>query len=167
MSLIPKPEIFKKHIPRVHFFYDILYPSLTEHFVERWITDIIFSESGYGFKRLTNFKKYNKLYEKFDLYYIRGNKLFCIDVKAWSKISGNRLSKEAVKKTQEKLDAIASEYPEFVKVKGLLLNLHSAREKNNKHSPVLFSGNLIFFDDQHFPVESRILRNFLFSKEEI
>ncbi len=165
MRLIPEPEIFKKYIPRYHFFYDMLYPSLAEHFVERWIEDIIFSESDYGFKRLANFRKYNKLYEKFDLYYIKGNELFCIDVKAWSKISGNRLSKEIVKKTQDKIDAIVSDYPEFKKVRGLLLNLHSAKEKNNRHSQVLFSGSLIFFDDQHFPIESNVLRNFLFSKE--
>jgi hypothetical protein len=166
-NLIPQPEIFKNYIPRPHFFYDVLYPSLTENFVENWIKNVIFSGNNYGFEQLTNFKKYNKLYEKFDLYYLKGDELFCIDVKAWSQASGNRLSKETLKKTQDKLNAITSEYSEFCQVKGLLLNLHASKEKNQKHSKNLFSGNLIFFDHQHFPVESRILRNFLFSKEKI
>lgn len=166
-DIIPQPEIFKNYIPRYHFFYDVLYPSFTEYFVEHWIKQVIFSKSCYGFEQLVDFKKYNKLYEKFDLFYLKGNELFCIDVKAWSKASGNRLSTETVKKTQDKLQAITSDYSEFSKVKGLLLNLHATKEKNQKHSQNLFSGNLIFFDNQHFPVESRILRDFLFSKEKI
>lgn len=173
-NIIPQPEIFKNYIPRPHFFYDVLYPSLTEHFVERWIKEVIFLgkdwkmiQSHYGIEQIVDFNKYNKLYEKFDLFYLKGNELFGIDVKAWSKISGNRLSKETVTKTQDKLDAIISEYSEFGKVKGLLLNLHATKEKNQQHSQNLFSGNLIYFDNQHLPVESRILRNFLFSKEKI
>jgi len=152
-ALIPQPEIFKKYIPRPRFFYDILYPSLAEHFVERWIKNVIFSgkdwkviKSDYGFEQLLDFKKYNKLYEKFDLYYLKEDKLFCIDVKAWSQLSGNRLSKETVTKTQNKLKAITSDYSEFSQVKGLLLNLHATEEKNDKHSKNLFSGNLIFSD---------------------
>ncbi len=168
-QLIPQPEIFKNYIPRPNFFYDVLYPSLTENFIEGWVKDVIFSgkERSYGFEQLVDFKKYNKLYEKFDLYYVKGDELFCIDVKAWSLASGYRLSKETVKKTQDKLEAIISDYSDFSKVKGLLLNLHAPKEKNHKHSKNLFSGNLIFFDHQHFPVESRILRDFLFSKEKI
>ena len=41
-QLIPQPEIFNTYIPRPHFFYDVLYPSLTENFTERWIQDEIF-----------------------------------------------------------------------------------------------------------------------------
>lgn len=168
-QLIPQPEIFKNYIPRPNFFYDVLYPSLTENFVEGWIKEVIFSgkERSYGFEQLVDFKRYHKLYEKFDLYYLKGDELFCIDVKAWSMASGYRLSKETVQKTQDKLEAIISDYSDFSQVKGLLLNLHAAKEKNHKHSKNLFSGNLIFSDHQHFPVESSILKNFLFSKEKI
>ena len=78
---------------------------------------------------------------------------------------GNRLSKKTLEKTQNKLDTIKSDYPEFNEVRGLLLNLHAPQEKNHQYSPILFSGNLIYFDDYHFPVESNILREFLFRKE--
>lgn len=171
-KLLPQPEIFDSYIPRPQFFYDVLYPSLTENFTECWIQDVIFNgkdwnaiKSIYGFEPLSDSRKYNKLYERFDLYYIRGSTLFCIDVKAWSLASGNRLSKKTLEKTQRKLDGIQSDYPEFSEVRGLLLNLHAPQEKNHQYSPTLFSGNLIYFDDYHFPVESNILREFLFHKE--
>jgi hypothetical protein len=149
----------------------MLYPSLTENFVQRWIKDIIFQgknweaiKAVYGFEQLLDFKKYSKLYEKFDLYYIKDNMLFCIDVKAWTQASGNRLSSETLEKTKNKLNTILSDYPEFSVVKGLLLNLHANKEKNDKHSSTLFSGNLIYFDSCNYPVESSILRDFLLNK---
>ncbi len=170
-ELIPQPEIFNNYIPRYNFFYDVLYPSLAENFVERWIKDVIFEgkdwkaiKAVYGFEQLLDFKKYNKLYERFDLFYIKSNTLFCIDVKAWSKVSGNRLSKETLEKTKKKLNTIASDYPEFSTVKGLLLNLQAPKEKNHQYLSNLFSGNLIYFDSRNFPVESTILRDFLFQK---
>ncbi|MBH8565567.1 hypothetical protein I8748_25910 [Nostoc sp. CENA67] len=170
-DLIPQPDIFNTYIPRPHFFYDVLYPSLTENFTERWIEDEIFKgkdwkviKNFYGFERLLDFKKYNKLYERFDLYYIKENTLFCIDVKAWSVASGNRLSKQTLEKTQNKLNAIIVDYPEFSNVRGLLLNLHASQEKNQQHSATLCSGNLIYFDEHNSPVESKILRDFLFQK---
>lgn len=171
-KLLPQPEIFDSYIPRPQFFYDVLYPSLTENFTERWIQDVIFNgkdwkaiKSIYGFEPLLDFNKYNKLYEWFDLYYIKESTLFCIDVKAWGLASGNRLSKKTLEKAQNKLNTIASDYPEFNEVRGLLLNLHAPQEKNHHYPPTLFSGNLIYFDDHHFPVESSILRDFLFEKE--
>ncbi|MEG5138806.1 MULTISPECIES: hypothetical protein [unclassified Microcoleus] len=171
-KLMPQPEVFNTYIPRPHFFYDVLYASLAENFVERWIQDVVFKgkdwkdiKATYGFEPLQNFKKYHKLYERFDLYYVKDNTLFCIDVKAWSVGSGNRLSKKTLDKTENKLKAIVSDYPEFSTARGLLLNLHAAQEKNQQHSPILFSGNLIFFDERNCPVESKILRDFLFQKE--
>ena len=171
-KLLPQPEIFDSYIPRPQFFYDVLYPSFTETFTECWIQDVIFNgkdwnaiKSIYGFEPLLDFRKYNNLYERFDLYYTRGSTLFCIDVKAWSLASGNRLSKDTLKKAKNKLDIIKSGYPEFNEVRGLLLNLHAPQEKNHQYSPALFSGNLIYFDDHHFPIESNILRDFLFHKE--
>ncbi|MEH2026138.1 hypothetical protein [Nostoc sp.] len=171
-KLIPQPEIFNTYIPRPHFFYDVLYPSLTENFTECWIKDVVFKGKEwkaikiiYGFEQLLDFKKYNKLYERFDLYYIKDNTLFCIDVKAWSIASGNRLSNKTLEKSQNKLNAILSDYPKFSAVRGLLLNLHATQEKSHQYSPTLFSGNLIYFDSQSFPVESNILKDFLFSKE--
>jgi len=171
-EFIPQPEVFNTYIPRPHFFYDVLYPSLTENFAERWIQDVVFKGKDwkaikviYGFEPLLDFKKYNKLYERFDLYYIKDNTLFCIDVKAWSIMSGNRLSTKTLEKTQNKLNAIVSDYPEFSAVRGLLLNLHATQEKNYQYSSTLFSGNLIYFDDHNFPVESNILKDFLFHKE--
>jgi hypothetical protein len=172
--LIPQPEVFETYIPRPHFFYDVLYPSLTENFVESWIHEVIFSgkdwdtvKSLYGVERLLDFKQYHKLYERFDLYYIRnGNELFCIDVKAWSAVSGNRLSKETLQKARRKVNEIRTCYPQFSKVKGLLLNLQAMQEKNHQHSPNLFSGSLVFFDGRNYPVESSILRNFLFAREQ-
>jgi hypothetical protein len=168
-ELVPQPEIFNTYIPRPHFFYDVLYPSLTENFAERWIKDVVFKgkdwkaiKAIYGFEPLLDLKKYHKLYERFDLYYIKDNTLFCIDVKAWSIASGNRLSNKTLEKTQNKLNTIVSDYPEFNAVRGLLLNLHTAQEKNNQYSQTLFSGNLIYFDDCNFPVESSILKEFLF-----
>ncbi|MBL0294940.1 MAG: hypothetical protein IPQ04_11945 [Saprospiraceae bacterium] len=105
------------------------------------------------------------MFELFDLFYIKGNNLFCIDVKAWSQVAGNRLSKKTLDKAHNKLETIAANYPEFSKVKGLLLNLHALEEKNHQYPPALASGNLIYFDDYRFPVESNILRSFLFQKE--
>ncbi|MDJ0581484.1 DEAD/DEAH box helicase family protein [Crocosphaera sp.] len=167
-KLLPKPEIFERYIPRPYFFYDILYPSLTENFVESWIKDKIFEgkdweniKTFFRFEQLSDFKRYNKLYEKFDLYYIKEDTLFCIDVKAWSKPSGDRLSKETLDKTKAKLKMIVENYTEFREVKGLLLNLHSAKEKNEQHSSNLSSGNLIYFDSNNCPVESNILTEFL------
>ena len=171
-ELIPQPEIFNTYIPRPHFFYDVLYPSLTENFAERWIKDVVFKgkdwkaiKAIYGFEPLLDFKKYHKLYERFDLYYIKDNTLFCIDVKAWSVASGNRLSNKTLEKTQNKLNTIVSDYPEFNAVRGLLLNLHATQEKNHQYSPTLFSGNLIYFDAHKFAVESNILKDFLFQKD--
>ncbi|MBD2203202.1 hypothetical protein H6G33_17360 [Calothrix sp. FACHB-1219] len=171
-NLIPQPEIFNTYIPRPHFFYDVLYPSLTENFTECWIKDVVFQgkdwktiKSIYGFEQLRDFKKYHKLYEKFDLYYIKDNTLFCIDVKAWSLYSGNRLSNETLEKAQKKLNSIVSDYPKFSNVRGLLLNLHGTQEKNHQYSPTLFSGNLIYFDRHNIPVASNILKDFLFVKE--
>lgn len=170
--LIPKPEIFSTYIPRPQYFYDVLYPSLTENFTERWIKNVIFNgkdwqdiKSIYGFEPLQDFTKYNKLYELFDLFYVRGKTLFCIDVKAWSQASGNRLSQKTLEKALKKLETITADYPEFSVVRGLLLNLHAHEEKNHQYSPTLFSGNLIYFDNHRFPVESSILRSFLFQKE--
>ncbi|MEG4485555.1 hypothetical protein [Microcoleus sp. D2_18a_B4] len=171
-KLMPQPEAFNTYIPRPHFFYDVLYPSLAENFVERWIEDVVFQgknwkdiKSSYRFEPLQDFKKYRKLYERFDLYYVQENTLFCIDVKAWSVASGNRLSKKTLDKTENKLKEIVSDYPEFSTARGLLLNLHAAQEKNQQYSPTLFSGNLIFFDDRNSPVQSNILTDFLFQKE--
>ncbi|MEG4502327.1 hypothetical protein QUA81_00270 [Microcoleus sp. F6_B4] len=171
-DLIPQPEIFNTYIPRPRFFYDVLYPSLTENFVERWIKYVIFKgqdwkaiKTLYCFEPLLDFKKYCKLYERFDLYYIKDNRLFCIDVKAWSRASGNRLSNQTLEKTQNKLNAIVSDYPEFKGVKGLLLNLHANQEKNHQYSPTLFSGNLIYCDARNCPVASNILQEFLFTTE--
>lgn len=170
-NLIPQPEEFDKYIPRYNFFYDILYPSLTENFVERWIKKVIFNGKNgkvikdiYGFEQLIDFKKYSQLYEQFDIYYIQNNILFCIDVKAWSKASGDRLSNPTINKVKKKLKTIAKNYPEFNAVKGLLLNLHASKEKIIRHSSTLFSGNLIYFDSHNCPVESTILKNFLFQK---
>ena len=170
-NLIPRPEVFENYIPRYNFFYDILYPSLTENFVERWIKDIIFNgkdpkaiKDAYNFEQLIDLPKYSQLYEQFDIYYIQNNILFCIDVKAWSKASGNRLSIPTVSKAKKKLKTIAKNYPEFNTVKGLLLNLHASKEKIIRHSSTLFSGNLIYFDSRNCPVESTVLRNFLFPK---
>lgn len=171
-KLMPQPEVFNTYIPRPHFFYDVLYPSLAENFVECWIQDVIFQgkdwkaiKSSYRFEPLQDFQKYRKLYERFDLYYVKENTLFCIDVKAWSLASGNRLSKKTLDKTENKLKEIVSDYPEFSTARGLLLNLHAAKEKNQQYSPTLFSGNLIFFDDRNCPVQSNILTDFLFQKE--
>ncbi|XZO02073.1 MAG: hypothetical protein ACM65L_27055 [Microcoleus sp.] len=172
-KLMPQPEVFNTYIPRRNFFYDVLYPSLAENFVERWIKDEVFKEgkdwkaikSIYRFEPLQDFQKYRKLYERFDLYYVKENTLFCIDVKAWSVASGNRLSKKTLDKTENKLKEIVSDYPEFSTARGLLLNLHAAQEKNQQYSPTLFSGNLIFFDDRNCPVQSNILTDFLFQKE--
>lgn len=171
-DLIPQPEVFDDFIPRYNFFYDVLYPSLTENFVDRWIKDIIFNGKNwkaikdiYGFEQLLDFRQYPGLYEQFDLYYIQNNILFCIDVKAWSKASGNRLSKDTVNKTKKKLKMIAENHREFSIVKGLLLNLHASKEKIIRHSSTLFSGNLIYFDSHNCPVESTILRDFLFPKK--
>ncbi|MEH2201274.1 hypothetical protein [Nostoc sp.] len=170
-KLIPQPEIFNTYIPRPHFFYDVLYPSLTENFAERWIQDVVFNgkdwkaiKAIYGFEPLLDFKKYNKLYERFDLYYVKENTLFCIDVKAWSVASGNRLSNKTLEKSQKKLNDIVLDYPEFSAVRGLLLNLHATQEKNHEYSTTLFSGSLIYFDNQNLPVESNILKDFLFHK---
>jgi hypothetical protein len=170
-QLIPQPEIFNTYIPRQRFFYDMLYPSLTENFVQRWIQDIIFTgrdwkviKSSNGFEPLLDFEKYSKLYEKFDLYYKKDNMLFCIDVKAWSKSSGNRLSSETLEKAKNKLKRIPEDYPEFKAVKGLLLNLHASKAKNVQHSSTLFSGNLIYFDSRNYLSESSILRDFFFNK---
>lgn len=172
-EIIPNPEIFKAYIPRPVFFYDVLYPSLAENFVEKWIQRSIFSakdwkaiKSEYGFEPIKDFPKYNKLYEKFDLYYMRNKELYCIDVKAWGKESGNRLSKKTLEKAEKKINLIESEYPEFKTVKGLLLNLHAEKERNHRHSAKLYSGNLIFFDDYYFPVASKILQRFLFNKDQ-
>ncbi|HAO11728.1 MAG TPA: hypothetical protein DCQ51_11305 [Planktothrix sp. UBA8407] len=171
-KLIPQPEVFNTYIPRPHFFYDVLSPSLAENFVECWIQNVIFNgkdwkaiKSSDRFEPLQDFQKYRKLYERFDLYYVKENTLFCIDVKAWSLASGNRLSKKTLDKTENKLKEIVSDYPEFSTARGLLLNLHAAKEKNQQYSPTLFSGNLIFFDDRNCPVQSNILTDFLFQKE--
>ncbi|MEG3935841.1 DEAD/DEAH box helicase family protein [Microcoleus sp. T3_B1] len=171
-KLMPQPEVFNSYIPRPHFFYDVLSPSLAENFVKRWIQDVIFQgkdwkdiKSSYRFEPLQDFKKYRKLYERFDLYYVKENTLFCIDVKAWSLASGNRLSKKTLDKTENKLKEIVSDYPEFSTARGLLLNLHAAQEKNQQYSPMLFSGNLIFFDERNCPVQSNILKEFFFPKE--
>lgn len=171
-QLVPDPDIFTRYIPRPQFFYDVLYPSLAETFTERWIHNILFDGRDwkeiklmYGFEPVQDFTKYNRLYELFDLFYIKGTALYCIDVKAWSQASGNRLSKKTLEKTHKKLGIIASAHPEFSRVKGLLLNLHALEEKNHRYSPNLMSGNLIYFDEYRFPVESNILRSFLFQKE--
>ena len=170
-NLIPQPEVFDCYIPRYNFFYDILYPSLTENFVERWIKDVIFNGKNweaikkyYGLEQLLDFQKYSRLYEQFDLYYVKDSILFCIDVKSWSNVSGNHLSNPTVSKAKKKLKTIAENHPEFKTVKGLLLNLHASKEKIIPHSSTLSSGNLIYFDSRNCPVESAILRNFLFQK---
>lgn len=170
--LVPRPDIFITFIPRPQFFYDVLYPSLAEHYIERWIQNVVFNgkdwksiKGNYGFEPIQDFNRFNKLYELFDLYYLKGKTLFCIDVKAWSLASGNRLSQKTLDKAQRKLVAISQEYPEFTTVKGLLLNLHATEEKSHQYPPSLSSGNLIYFNDHRAPVESSILRDFLFQKE--
>ena len=173
-KLVPNPSVFGTYIPRPPFFYDVLYPSLTENFTEAWVQHGIFNGKDWqrikadykGFEPLVDLQRYNKLYELFDLFYIKGSTLFCIDVKAWSLVSGYRLSQKTVNKAKTKLTAIAQDYPEFRKVNGLLLNLHASQEKSVKYQPNLFSGNLICTDSNHLPVESNVLRSFLFQREE-
>jgi hypothetical protein len=169
-ELIPNLEVFQTYIPRPHFFYDFLYPSFAENFVDLWISKEIFQSADrdnlknfYGFDQLRDFKKYNALYELFDLYYTKDNTLFCIDVKVWSQVSGYRLSHDAVEKAKNKLQSIPEKYPEFNLVKGLLLNLHAPQDKQSQYADNLWSGNLIYFDSENFPIASTILRNFLFS----
>lgn len=174
-KLVPNLDIFNSYIPRRSFFYDVLYPSLAENFVERWIKDVIFQGKHwknikilYGFEQLSDFKKYPKLYELFDLYYAKDNILFCIDVKAWSQASGNRLSSNTVKKAKNKLKQIAEDYSKFTTTKGLLLNLYAPKAKNTQHPSKphqLFSGNLIYLDSHNFPVDSNILKEFLLPKQ--
>lgn len=171
-KLVPQPEIFTTYIPRPHFFYDVLYPALAEHFVDHWIKGVIFQgkdwkaiKTEYKIEPVRNFKKYNNLYERFDLYYLYGEQeLLGVDVKAWSRASGDRLSKETRQKAQGKLVTIESSYPEFKAVRGLLLNLHSPQEKSISHSPALSSGSLIYSDEEYRPVESQILWQFLFPR---
>ncbi len=170
-QLVPNPEIFETYLPRPDFFFDVLYPSLTEHFTERWIAQTHFNGMNwsnikryYGFTQIDNFKPYHKLYEKFDLFYEKEDILYCIDVKAWSLNSDMRLSEKLIQKAQLKLEKIILDYPKFKEIKGLLLNLQASKEKIDKHSNNLFSGNLIHFDDNHLPVESSILNQFLFNK---
>lgn len=173
-EMLPQPNIFNTFIPRPPFFYDVLYPSLTETFTERWIQQGIFHRKKWptikaeynGFEPLNNFKTYRTLYELFDLFYRRNDTLYCIDVKAWSKTSGYRLSSTVLEKASAKLVRITENYPEFKRVKGLLLNLHAPQEKSQKISTDLFSGNLISFDSNHLPFETNVLHNFLFSKED-
>ncbi|MEM7594120.1 MAG: hypothetical protein AAF383_21855 [Cyanobacteria bacterium P01_A01_bin.83] len=169
--MIPRPEVFDTYIPRLSFFNDILYPSLTENFVEHWIEEVIFNNQNwenikqyYGFTQLTDYQNYPQLYEQFDLYYVKGNILFCIDVKAWSKYSDKNLAQKTVNKAKKKLKTITKNHEEFSLVKGLLLNLHAPKEKITEHSSTLFSGNLIYFDSHNCPVESDILRDFLFQR---
>ena len=170
-KFIPNLAVFDEYIPRPHFFYDVLYPSLAENMVETWIREVIFEgknwasiKSTFGIQPLVDFRTYHKLFERFDLFYTRGKTLFCIDVKAWSEVSGYRLSQKTIEKAQRKLEDIQSDYPEFSSVRGLLLNLHAPLEKYQKLSPSLSSGNLFYLDPNHHPVESSTLREFLVQK---
>ena len=167
-KFIPNQAVFDDYIPRPHFFYDVLYPSLAENMVEAWIREVIFEgkswasiKTMFGIQPLVDFKTYHKLFERFDLFYTRGKTLFCIDVKAWSEVSGYRLSQKTIDKAQRKLEDIQSDYPEFSSVRGLLLNLHAPLEKYQKLSPSLSSGNLFYLDPNHHPVESSTLKDFL------
>lgn len=167
-KFIPNLAVFDEYIPRPHFFYDVLYPSLAENMVETWIREVIFEgkswasiKSAFGIQPLVDFRTYHKLFERFDLFYTKGKTLFCIDVKAWSEVSGYRLSQKTIEKAQRKLEGIQSDYPEYSSVRGLLLNLHAPLEKYQKLSPSLSSGNLFYLDPNHHPVESSTLRDFL------
>lgn len=167
-KFIPNPTVFSEFVPRPRFFYEVLYPSLAEKIVETWIREVIFEgkswksiQSAYGISPLTDFRTYHKLFELFDLFYVRGSALYCIDVKAWSEVSGYRLSQKTVDKAMRKLDEIRAAYPEFTRVSGLLLNLHAHLEKHQKLAADLSSGNLFFLDPYHKPVESTTLRDFL------
>jgi len=167
-KFIPNQAVFDDYIPRPHFFYDVLYPSLAENMVEAWIREVIFEgkswasiKSMFGIQPLVDFKTYHKLFERFDLFFARGKTLFCIDVKAWSEVSGYRLSQKTIDKAQRKLEDIQADYPEFSSVRGLLLNLHAPLDKYQKLSPSLSSGNLIYLDPNHHPVESSTLKDFL------
>ncbi|MFZ6027285.1 MAG: DEAD/DEAH box helicase family protein [Chloroflexota bacterium] len=167
-KFIPNPAIFAEFVPRPRFFYDVLYPSLTENIVETWIRDVIFDgkswkaiQSAYGVRPLTDFRTYHKLFERFDLFYVRGSALYCIDVKAWSEVSGYRLSHKTVDKAIQKLEEIQAAYPKFTRVSGLLLNLHAPLEKHQELAADLSSGNLFYLDANHNPVESNTLRDFL------
>jgi hypothetical protein len=167
-KFIPNPAVFDEYIPRPHFFYDVLYPSLAENMVEAWIKEVIFDDkswasiqSTFGIQPLVDFKTYHKLFERFDLFYTRGNALYCIDVKAWSETSGYRLSQKTIDKAQQKLEDIQSSYPEFTNVQGLLLNLHSPLDNFHKLSSSLTSGNLFYLDSNHQPIESNTLKEFL------
>jgi len=167
-KFIPNPAVFSEYVPRPNFFYDVLYPSLTESIVEAWIQDVIFEgknwstiQAVFGIKLLTDFKTYHKLFERFDLFYVRGDALYCIDVKAWSEVSGYRLSQKTIEKAVRKLKEIRTAYPEFSRVSGLLLNLHAPLEKNQKLAEGLTSGNLFYLDENHNPVESTTVRDFL------
>ena len=72
----------------------MLYPSLAENFVERWIKDEVFKEgkdwkaikSIYRFEELRDFKKYCKLYELFDLYYVRRIRYFVLMLKLGARL---------------------------------------------------------------------------------
>lgn len=167
-KFIPNPAVFSEYIPRPRFFYDVLYPSLTENIVEAWVREVSFEgkswksiQSAFGISPLTDFRTYHKLFERFDLFYVRESSLYCIDVKAWSEVSGYRLSQKTVDKAMRKLDEIRAAYPEFTRVSGLLLNLHAPLEKHQKLAADLSSGNLFYLDSYHKPVESTTLRDFL------
>jgi hypothetical protein len=168
---VPNTKIFEEYIPRPAFFRDVLYPSLAENMVIEWIKDVIFESKNwgeiktvFGFQPLTNFRKYHRLFERFDLYITRGNTLYCIDVKAWSEASGYRLSQKTIDKSIRKLENIQSDYPEFTTVRGLLLNLHMPAEKFQQITPNLASGSLFYLDANQHPVESHTLRDFLIQK---
>lgn len=170
-KILPNPWIFEDFIPRPRFFYDVFFPALAENMVTAWIQEVIYGgkkwpdiKAMFGITSLTNFRKYNQLFERFDLYYIRGTTLYCIDVKAWSEPSGYRLSAKTVDKTLRKLEEIQSAYPEFTSVKGLLLNLHAPSDKTEQLSSSLSTGTLFYPDQYNNPIESVTLRYFLIGK---
>lgn len=126
--------MFRKVIPRPKFFFD---------YVKGYFTELVFAQMVAMDKRIrtldvASHPRAADLFEKFDHYLVRGDKVIAIDNKSWGRVSDRKLSKELQNKLLRKMSSIE---PHVGEVEPVYVNLYGEKTYGTE----FYGGRLVRF----------------------
>lgn len=112
--------VFRQAIPRPKFFFD---------YVKGYLTELVFAQMVATDKRIkildiASHPYAADLFERFDHYLLRGDKIIAIDNKSWGRVSDRKLSKELQNKLLRKISLIE---PHVGEVEPVYVNLYGEK----------------------------------------
>jgi hypothetical protein len=126
--------MFRQAIPRPKFFFD---------YVKAYLTELVFAQLVVMDTRIrildvASHPQAADLFERFDHYLLRGDKVVAVDNKSWGRISDRKLSKELQKKLLRKISLIE---PHVGEVEPVYVNLYGEKS----YGIEFFGGRLVRF----------------------